>query len=177
MTIGLLSFALLARGQTTAQTQRADKGKTLHVTSRDGTRIAYEKWGKGPALIVVNGALSDRSSNAGLAQLLAAQLTLYSYDRRGRGDSSDTQPYSVQRVRDCTNVTASTLRAEKRSAPELWSSNDDPGEVYEYSSLSPAAENFAAPEPLDLIWTSENYHDLYNERFGAPNLRVVNRAC
>ena len=66
-------------------------------TSRDGTRIAYDKWGKGPAVILVNGALSDRSSNAELAQLLAAHFTVYSYDRRGRGDSTDTKPYSVKR--------------------------------------------------------------------------------
>jgi pimeloyl-ACP methyl ester carboxylesterase len=67
------------------------------LMSRDGTRIAYDTWGKGPAVIVVNGALSERSSNAELAQLLAAHLTVYSYDRRGRGDSGDTQPYSVKR--------------------------------------------------------------------------------
>jgi pimeloyl-ACP methyl ester carboxylesterase len=67
------------------------------VTSRDGTRIAYDRWGKGPAVIVVNGALSDRSGNLELAQLLAPELTVYSYDRRGRGDSTDTQPYSVKR--------------------------------------------------------------------------------
>jgi len=76
----------------------------------------------------------------------------------------------------CNHVTASTLRDVKRSAPELWSSNDDPGVTYEYFALTPAAENFTAPEPLDLIWISEHYHDLHNERFGAPNLRLVNRA-
>ena len=69
----------------------------MHVTSRDGTRIAYDQWGKGPAVIVVNGALSERSSNAELAQLLAPHFTVYSYDRRGRGDSADSKPYSVQR--------------------------------------------------------------------------------
>jgi predicted methyltransferase len=76
----------------------------------------------------------------------------------------------------CTNVTASLLKASKRAAPELWSSNDDPGMVYEYWSFSSAAENFTAPEPLDLIWISENYHDLHNEQFGAPNMAVVNKA-
>ena len=85
----LLSIASLTNGQTTAE--------ALHVTSRDGTRIAYDKWGKGPAVILVNGALSNRSSNAELAQLLAARFTVYSYDRRGRGDSTDTKPYSVKR--------------------------------------------------------------------------------
>jgi pimeloyl-ACP methyl ester carboxylesterase len=69
----------------------------MHVTSRDGTRIAYDKWGKGPAVIVVNGALSDRSGGSELAQLLATQFTVYSYDRRGRGDSTDAKPYSVRR--------------------------------------------------------------------------------
>jgi pimeloyl-ACP methyl ester carboxylesterase len=95
---GLLSLAFFANGQTSAKAQRADKGKAMQVLkSRDGTRIAYEKWGKGPALILVNGALSERSGGAELAQLLAPHLTVYSYDRRGRGDSTDTVPYSVQR--------------------------------------------------------------------------------
>lgn len=67
------------------------------ATSRDGTRIAYDKSGKGPAVILVNGALATRSSGSELAGLLAAHLTVYSYDRRGRGDSGDTKPYSVER--------------------------------------------------------------------------------
>lgn len=65
--------------------------------SRDGTRIAYDRVGNGPAVILVNGALADRSGNAELVRLLAPHLTVYSYDRRGRGDSTDTKPYSVQR--------------------------------------------------------------------------------
>jgi pimeloyl-ACP methyl ester carboxylesterase len=95
---GLVSIGLLARAQSPTPAQRSDKGKTTQVlTSRDGTRIAYDKWGRGPALIVVTGALSDRSANAELAQLLASHFTVYSYDRRGRGGSSDTKPYAVQR--------------------------------------------------------------------------------
>jgi pimeloyl-ACP methyl ester carboxylesterase len=94
---GLWSLAFLANGQTAAEAQRPNNEKAMQVTSRDGTRIAYDKWGKGPPVILVNGALSDRSSNAELAQLLATHLTVYSYDRRGRGDSTDTKPYSVKR--------------------------------------------------------------------------------
>ena len=67
------------------------------VTSKDGTRIAYDRSGVGPALIIVNGALSAHSDSTELAKLLAPRFTVYSYDRRGRGDSSDTQPYSVER--------------------------------------------------------------------------------
>jgi pimeloyl-ACP methyl ester carboxylesterase len=71
--------------------------KGLTVTSRDGTRIAFDKWGRGPAIVLVGGALADRSGGTELAQLLATHFTVYSYDRRGRGDSTDTKPYSVQR--------------------------------------------------------------------------------
>lgn len=69
------------------------------VLSRDGTQIAYDKQGAGPALIVVDGALCSRSSGTkpALVELLARHLTVYSYDRRGRGDSGDTSPYAVAR--------------------------------------------------------------------------------
>ncbi|WP_293396045.1 hypothetical protein [Nevskia sp.] len=76
----------------------------------------------------------------------------------------------------CSNVTPSSLQPRMVPAPELWSSSDDPGAVYEYWASSPAAENFTAAEPLDLIWTSENYHDLHNPAFGSPNLQTVGRA-
>jgi pimeloyl-ACP methyl ester carboxylesterase len=94
---GLVAFASLARGQATTDAKRVEKGQAKHIISRDGTRIAYDTWGKGPALILVTGALADRSGNAELAQLLAPHFTVYSYDRRGRGDSTDTKPYSVKR--------------------------------------------------------------------------------
>jgi alpha-beta hydrolase superfamily lysophospholipase len=67
------------------------------VTSKDGTTIAYERVGSGPAVILVGGGISDRSENAPLAPELAARFTVYNYDRRGRGDSSDTLPYAVDR--------------------------------------------------------------------------------
>jgi pimeloyl-ACP methyl ester carboxylesterase len=69
------------------------------VTSKDGTSIAYEKTGSGPALILVDGALCSRTfgPSAKLAPLLAPQFTVYSYDRRGRGDSGDSPSYSPAR--------------------------------------------------------------------------------
>jgi predicted methyltransferase len=75
----------------------------------------------------------------------------------------------------CTNVTASSLKMRLVPAPELHD-NGDPGWVYEYWSSSPAAENFTAPEPLDVIWTSENYHDLHNKAFGSPDMSMVDKA-
>lgn len=67
------------------------------VTSKDGTKIAYEKKGEGPALILTLGALNKRGSGKKLANELADHFTVVSYDRRGRGDSTDTQPYSTQK--------------------------------------------------------------------------------
>ena len=69
------------------------------VTSQDGTRITYDKIGRGPAVILVAGALCSRSFWSGpeLAKLLAPHFTVYNYDRRGRGDSGDTKPYAVAR--------------------------------------------------------------------------------
>jgi len=67
------------------------------VTSKDGTSIAYDRAGHGPAVVLVGGGLVDRSENGPLAAELAARFTVYNYDRRGRGKSGDTMPYSVQR--------------------------------------------------------------------------------
>ena len=60
------------------------------VMSRDGTSIAYERAGAGPALILVDAAghYRDLSSFGGLIGLLAADFTVYHYDRRGRGAST-----------------------------------------------------------------------------------------
>jgi pimeloyl-ACP methyl ester carboxylesterase len=67
------------------------------VTSKDGTSIAYERMGSGPAVILVGGGAVDRSENAPLAPELAEHFTVYNYDRRGRGESGDTVPYAVER--------------------------------------------------------------------------------
>src|SRR5512135_3732286 len=69
------------------------------VISKDGTEIAYEKSGEGPAVILVDGALCYRSFGPmrDLAKLLSPHFTVYTYDRRGRGESSNSQPYAVER--------------------------------------------------------------------------------
>jgi pimeloyl-ACP methyl ester carboxylesterase len=67
------------------------------VKSADGCTIAYDKVGAGPAVVLVTGGSVDRTSNAGLAAELASDFTVYNYDRRGRGDSSDMPEYEVQR--------------------------------------------------------------------------------
>src|SRR5947209_11843741 len=67
------------------------------ATSADGTTIAYEVDGSGPPLLIIGGALNDRNSAAPLVPLLNDAFTVVRYDRRGRGDSGDTQPYAPER--------------------------------------------------------------------------------
>lgn len=68
-----------------------------HITSQDGTIIAFDQVGQGPAVILVGGVLGDHSQQAPLAQLLASHFTVYNLDRRGHGESGDTPPYAVER--------------------------------------------------------------------------------
>lgn len=70
------------------------------VVSKDGTIIAFDQWGAGPIVILVDGALQYRAFDQGMvsvAELLAPHFTVIHYDRRGRGDSTDTQPYALER--------------------------------------------------------------------------------
>jgi len=87
------------------------------VESRDGTSIAYEVTGQGPPLVLVGGAFRDRHARAAvtpLAEHLAGRFTVYSYDRRGRGDSGDTPPWSV--AREVEDLAALVTAAGGRAA-------------------------------------------------------------
>jgi pimeloyl-ACP methyl ester carboxylesterase len=88
------------------------------VTSRDGSRIAYDRHGSGPVVILVGGALSYRrfSKMEELAKLLAERFTVVNYDRRGRGDSTEVKPFALEReIEDI----AALIEAEGGSA-SLW---------------------------------------------------------
>ena len=77
------------------------------VTSKDGTKIAFDKVGFGPAVILINGAMSYRAFDPTLGQLaeeLGKHFTVYNYDRRGRGESGDTKPFT--KVREIEDVQA-----------------------------------------------------------------------
>ena len=88
------------------------------VTSRDGSRIAYDRHGSGPVVILVSGALGTRGFNKmqELAGLLSDRFTVINYDRRGRGDSTEAGPFAVEReIEDI----AALIEAEGGSA-SLW---------------------------------------------------------
>jgi pimeloyl-ACP methyl ester carboxylesterase len=88
------------------------------VRSRDGTRIAFDTVGNGPPLILVGGAFSFRMYKGlvELSGLLANNFTVFNYDRRGRGDSGDTPPYSVDREFEDLEA----LVAEAGGSAHVW---------------------------------------------------------
>lgn len=72
------------------------------IQSKDGTRLAFDIAGHGPTLILVGGMFEQRALDTETAKLaalplLAEHFTIVHYDRRGRGDSTDTLPFAVER--------------------------------------------------------------------------------
>jgi pimeloyl-ACP methyl ester carboxylesterase len=88
------------------------------VTSRDGSRIAYDRFGSGPAVILVSGALGYRKFKKmeELAKLLAERCTVINYDRRGRGDSTEVKPFALER--EIEDIQA--LIAAEGGSASLW---------------------------------------------------------
>lgn len=72
----------------------------MTVTSKDTTRIGFDRVGRGPSVILVGGAFQFRAIDqrtAQLAEMLGKDFTVIHYDRRGRGESTDTLPYAIDR--------------------------------------------------------------------------------
>ncbi|QBI19869.1 alpha/beta hydrolase [Egibacter rhizosphaerae] len=83
--------------------QHQDAATDEHrVRSADGTMIALQRGGAGPPVVMVDpaGGYRDFDNIRGLGALLAEHFTVHTYDRRGRGNSTDTQPYAIQREVD-----------------------------------------------------------------------------
>jgi pimeloyl-ACP methyl ester carboxylesterase len=93
----LAGLAPWTRGQSSPIPAPQVSGAEDSVRSKDGTRIAFDRSGRGPALILVAPALTDRTGETALAKLLSTSFTVINYDRRGRGGSGDTQPYAFAR--------------------------------------------------------------------------------
>jgi pimeloyl-ACP methyl ester carboxylesterase len=88
------------------------------VLSKDGTAIAFDRIGNGPPVIMIDGALCYRGmgQTGQLAELLAQHFTVFTYDRRGRGNSGDTAPYGVER--EVEDIAA--LLSEAGGAAFVW---------------------------------------------------------
>jgi pimeloyl-ACP methyl ester carboxylesterase len=117
------------------------------ITSRDGTTIAYERYGAGPPLILVGGALTTRQAATELARALGPDLAVYAYDRRGRGDSGDNQPYAV--AREVEDIAA--LVEEAGGSAALFGTSSGAGLSLEAALRGVAVTALALYEPPFLI--------------------------
>jgi pimeloyl-ACP methyl ester carboxylesterase len=116
---------------------------TTTVTSRDGTQIAVDVLGSGPAIVLVSGGSVDRGSNAGLAEVLKSNFTVHNYDRRGRGDSGDTLPYAVQReIEDIEAVIAAA-----GGSAHLYGSSSGAGLALEAAAAGAPVDRLILWEP------------------------------
>ncbi|MEW9556472.1 alpha/beta fold hydrolase [Nonomuraea sp. NPDC050783] len=134
------------------------------VTAQDGTSIAYDRLGSGPALILVGGATADRSHHAPLADELAGHFTVYNYDRRGRGDSGDTPPYAVER--EIEDLAA--LMEAAGGAAHLYGASSGGALALEAAAAGLPVARLAVYEvPYDLSEDGGRRRREYAERLGA----------
>jgi pimeloyl-ACP methyl ester carboxylesterase len=116
---------------------------TTTVTSKDGTKIAVDVLGSGPAIVLVSGGSVDRGSNAGLAEVLKGGFTVHNYDRRGRGDSGDTLPYAVEReIEDIEAVIAAA-----GGSAHLYGSSSGAGLALEAAAAGASVDRLILWEP------------------------------
>jgi pimeloyl-ACP methyl ester carboxylesterase len=67
------------------------------VASADGVRIAFERSGNGPPLVLVHGSTADHTRWSGILPTLESKFTVVAMDRRGRGGSGDASDYSLEK--------------------------------------------------------------------------------
>jgi pimeloyl-ACP methyl ester carboxylesterase len=90
--------------------QQGDGMRAETATSADGTQIAFWREGQGPPLLLVHGGACDHLAWYFVAPLLAQSFTVYSYDRRGRGESGIVPPYAVDREVEDVEAMLRTIR-------------------------------------------------------------------
>lgn len=115
------------------------------VRSADGTPIACDRHGSGPAVVLVQGAFADRSdpTMAAIANGLSRWFTVYSYDRRGRGGSGDTAPYAVEReIEDLAAVIA-----EAGGTARVFGGSSGAALALEAAMVLPGVTHLAVWEP------------------------------
>ncbi len=93
----VVAFQIVVTAFLVGALARKESGDMHHVISKDSTRIAYERRGQGPPLVLVHGTGIDHTYWDPVAPELERRFTVYNVDRRGRGRSGDTPPYAIER--------------------------------------------------------------------------------
>ena len=119
--------------------------RTGTVISADGTVIGFDQSGAGPAVILVQGALMNRSDPVmtGIAVGLSRWFTVLNYDRRGRGDSGDTQSYAVEREAEDLDA----LIAAVGGQAAVFGGSSGAGLALQAAARNPAITRLALWEP------------------------------
>jgi Alpha/beta hydrolase family len=160
--VGIAELPFDASGFTSSAT--ANRSHMRRVISKDGTSIAYEAVGTGPAVVLVGGGLDDGSENAPLAGELARSFTVYNYARRGRGDSGDTPPYALER--EIEDIEA--LLVEAGGTAHLYGVSTGGALVLEAAAASVVADKLAVYEvPYNTAGDWPPRWQRYVERLGA----------
>lgn len=161
------------------------------VRSADGTTIAYDRIGRGPALVLVNGASATRADARSVATALAPHFTVYAYDRRGRDDSGDTQPYAAERevedldaVMDQAGGSAFVFGHSSGAVLALEAARLLPGKISKLALYEPPfiVDNSRPPTPRDFVQRlnglvaegrREEAAELWNRNIGLPEEMIV----
>lgn len=135
---------------------------THFTTSKDGTRIAYEKLGSGPPLVIVWGAMGARDSpfTKAMREELAQSFTVFDYDRCGRGESGDRKSYSVaNEIEDLRAVSQAA-----GSAPLVWATSSGAALALEAAAAGVPMRALAAHEPPYMVGEHAKTFDRDYER-------------
>jgi pimeloyl-ACP methyl ester carboxylesterase len=119
------------------------------VLSKDGTTIAFDRIGHGPAVILIDGALCYRGmgQSGKLANLMAPRFTVFTYDRRGRRASSDTAPYAVER--EVEDIEA--LLSEAGGTASIWGTSSGAVLALEAANRLKGIKKLALYEPPFIV--------------------------
>jgi pimeloyl-ACP methyl ester carboxylesterase len=131
-----------------------DRGDAVDkIKSSDGTTIAFDRLGQGPPVILVGGAFSWRrwKGFVELADLLSERFTVLNYDRRGRGDSGDTEPYAVEREFEDLQAMISAAGG----SASVWGLSSGGILALEAARAGVAIEKIAAYEPPFIVNASD----------------------
>lgn len=96
-----------------------DETPSQVVESRDGTLIAVYGSGTGSPLVLVHGATADHTAFRVVGPLLATTFTVHAIDRRGRGWSGDTAPYSIEREFEDVAAVADAIASESGAGVDV----------------------------------------------------------
>jgi pimeloyl-ACP methyl ester carboxylesterase len=95
-----------------------DTSTTRFATSADGTRLAYDVTGRGPAILLLHGGGQARRSwhDLGYVKRLATEFTVVTMDLRGHGESGkpeDTSAYAIDRLIEDVLAVADAAQAPR----------------------------------------------------------------